>query len=736
MGRGKSTEHPPARRALVFWLVALGAVSILGQIVLLRELFVAFFGSELIYLLAFGFLLCETALGVLAGQRLGAPSGAQVRALFLAFAALLPLLMVFVRALRLLFGGTPGAYLPFLQQLLGMGLALLPFGILVGLLFQRAAVLYVGTGRSFASAYAIESAGGLLGGALATFFLRWGVQNLAAGLLCSLMALLAAGWLPGRERPGRVRVGAVLLGVVLLSCLSLSPALDRWLTALNHPGLAATRDTPYGRVSVTQTLGQIAVFANDGLVFESQGTAAEEFAHLAALQVESPKSVLVLGGGAEGLVFEILKHEPDRVDEVELDATSFHLMMPFLPEEIRESLRADEVHLKIADPRRFLATSGEYDLILVGMGEPDSGQANRFYTREFFAACQEHLAPGGVLAFRLRAAENLWPPALVRRTASIHRALEAVFVEVLVLPGTTNIVLAAEAPLGRDPDVLAVRFRERGIQARLVSPAYIRYLLTNDRLQEIADLLEQAQAPQNTDARPICYQYTLVLWLSRFFPVLGLMDLPTPSAGALWVLAPLAGWALALLFLRRFRAGRRNLLVVAAGFIGMVLESALILGYQVRQGVLFQDLGVLITMFMAGLSLGALVLDRRARQGGGVAGGTGAALIIATAALAAVVAWVFHAGVPMGLPATSVLLLAAGFLVGGLFAYASLRRVEDQAAVIAPLYAADLLGGCAGSLVGSLFLLPVLGLPGAALLMGLVALTLFLLLMRFDDQNQ
>jgi predicted membrane-bound spermidine synthase len=57
-----------------------------------------------------------------------------------------------------------------------------------------------------------------------------------------------------------------------------------------------------------------------------------------------------------------------------------------------------------------------------------------------------------------------------------------------------------------------------------------------------------------------------------------------------------------------------------------------------------------------------------------------------------------------------VLLAAAGFVVAGIFAYASLHEIEDQRNLISPLYAADLLGGSAGSLLGSLILIPLLGL--------------------------
>ena len=49
-------------------LFAIGLVSMLGQVVLLRELNVAFFGSELIYILALGLWLLWTAIGAAVGR--------------------------------------------------------------------------------------------------------------------------------------------------------------------------------------------------------------------------------------------------------------------------------------------------------------------------------------------------------------------------------------------------------------------------------------------------------------------------------------------------------------------------------------------------------------------------------------------------------------------------------------------------------------------------------------------
>jgi hypothetical protein len=100
----------------------------------------------------------------------------------------------------------------------------------------------------------------------------------------------------------------------------------------------------------------------------------------------------------------------------------------------------------------------------------------------------------------------------------------------------------------------------------------------------------------------------------------------------------------------------------------------------------------------------------------------GVALLVAIALLACLAASRFVSPQPPGLPAVTLLLLGAGLLTGGLFAFASLWRVESQGTVIAPLYAADLVGGCAGSLVASLVLIPLAGLPLTLLLVGAAAI--------------
>ena len=267
------------------WLLAVGAVTLLGQVVLLRELSVAFHGSELVTLLALAGWLLGSGLGAGLGRRGGGAAPLLLRSMLLAYAALLPGCAMAARALKQTLGAIPGGELPLLGQLLGASLVLLPCALLAGALFRVTARTWLGPRRSLVQAYGLESAGALLGGALSSGLVLVGMGNLALALLTALLALGAA-VLPGpgarRWLHGLCLAGAVL-GVLLLAG---SGPLDRALTSLDHPSLLDSRDTPYGRVTVEQRSEQAVVYLNGALVHETQGVDPDAFVHPAALQVE------------------------------------------------------------------------------------------------------------------------------------------------------------------------------------------------------------------------------------------------------------------------------------------------------------------------------------------------------------------------------------------------------------------------------------------------------------------
>ncbi len=698
-----------------------------GQVALLRELGVAFYGVELIYIVALGVWLSWTAVGSVLGKRGRAPDISTVGWWFVALGFYFPSGAAAIRAVRLVPGAVAGSYLPLAVQILSVVLCLAPAGVLLGLLFQWAARHYIGldvaseSQKSFASAYAIESAGAAAGGLASTALAMCGMANFAQAVLCA--AFTVATVLLGAS--GRLRFRnaclAVLLGATMVG-LWFSPSLDLQMTRWGHPDLIASLDTPYGRVSVSERGGQYAVFENDAIAFETEGLSSEEFVHLAALHAMKTDRILIAGGGIEGLVREALKYSPSRIDYVEIDGRLLSLLRSCLPERFVGFLDAPSVKVRISDPRKFLEQTREiYDLILVGMPEPSSGQANRFYTQEFFAQCEQKLFAGGVLAVRLPSAENLWTPFMTYRNAGVYKAMKLCFQDVVALPGTTITLIASKGKLVRDPEILKKRFESKGIETKMLPPAYIGYLHENDRFFEIQGKLSGSGAVPNADTRPACYRYTTMIWLSKFAPRLIHREVSATGPGRLFL------WTVVVLFLLcvvafwfagKGKPMRRGvLLVFFAAFAGMVMETQLLLYYQVKQGVLFQNIGVLLMVFMSGMTAGALALakrgkgDRRDFRGGKKARWLFAGFVGSNAVFLALVFFEIAAGIVV----VAALLFAAGFLVSAVLAHESLFVDSDQQKVLSPLYASDLAGGCAGSLAGSLFFIPFLGMEFTAL---------------------
>lgn len=705
-------------------LAALGFVSLLGQVVLLRELLVASFGSELVAILGLGVWMLGTAAGAFLGGRKEALDRLLGSGLVL-LGGLLVIGMGAARLHRLWLPGTPGAFLAPGAQALLLAATLLPASMLSGWLFQAAVRCGRAEGLGLAEGYGTECLGGLGGGLLATFLPALGIGNAGLGLLALSGGLLGA--YPPRKR--WAGWGSLLL--VLGSTWIGAGPLDRLLGRGAEPGSRASVETPYGRTTLRERDGQRSVFVNGALAFESEGTTAEEFVHPAAVRVETPRRVLVLGGLAEGLVQEVLKHGPDRVLGIEMDARALALALEGAPEGTREALAHPAVQVCTGDPRRQVEDSQEtFDLILSALPEPDSGQSNRFYTQEFFLACRGRLSPGGVLALRLRMAENHWTPLQLQRGASVWKALAGLFPQVRILPGSETVMVASAPNANPDPtlDELLGRWRGRGIEARLVGPPYLRYRFGNDRGPRLEAAFMQAQVQPNQDRRPVCHPLTLALWVARFDPdmapaVAGMG--PRLSSGAprgilLAVAVVAGGFGIA----RRHRRLRTALLAALGGFLGMGLEAVVLLGFQARHGALYQDLGLVLAAFMGGLAAGSRAAERvfavREASSGRRTSFPGIVLALALGFLALVVAGLLTHPAWISLGLASGLLLLGGGLSGALLAWAAREVAPGCDAGL--WYGADVLGGFLAAMLVGIGFAPILGLPGTALLFGVVAL--------------
>jgi spermidine synthase len=726
-------------RLPVLWALAgLGLASVMTQLALMRELLCAFAGNEMVLGIALGLWLLLTGLGTSLGRtadKLRNP----LSVLFIAqiLIAIIPLTQVFaVRALRnVVF--VRGAEVGVTGTVLSAAVLLLPFCLVAGYTLTLACSILnrradaSGAGR----VYVADSLGSVVGGALFSFVLVRFLDHIALLAVPALLNLAAAAWLGRAERGAsslspasplrrEIFILALVAGIAAFVWLVNADALS---TALQFPGqnVLFRANSPYGRLVVTESGGETNFIENGIAVVSTPNVEqVEEAAQYAMSQRPEARRVLLVSGGVAGVAKEILKYNVAGVDCVELDPLVIETGRHFLPEHFADP----RIRVIATDARQFVRqTTNRYNVVIFALPDPSTAQLNRFFTVEFFSGVKRVLTDGGVLSFALGRYENYVSPELAQLLASAHRSLQPSFANILVLPGGRVFLLASDGLLHDD---IAARIAAKGVSTKLVNRHYLDAMLTADRLADIQRAVSQPAA-LNRDFSPMLYFYHLRHWMSQF----------TFSFGVL------QGVLLLLLLVYLIRLRGPALVLFASGFAGSALEVVLLLAFQVLCGSVYHQVGVIVTVFMVGLAVGAAWANRpmKSWSNGGLEcwdklghapapslhhSTTPTAkhlshLAFAIAALALLLpAFLFSLNrLSNAVPAfvviqtvIALLTLILAVLVGAQFPLANQLQFDGTVTGASRLYTADFVGASLGALLASTLLIPLMGVTGVCLL--------------------
>jgi len=562
---------------------------------------------------------------------------------------------------------------------------------ILGLRWLRDTVFLQGSSVGFyARVYISDNLGDTSGGALFAFALVYWATPVQAVALAQL-PLLAATWrlMGGGLARGPWRWAAA---AVVLMLLGGGLAVERSSLAVPLRGaLDAYRETRFGRIEVYRDDGQVTLFKDGRPVTGShQAVAAEEAVHYPLAQIDRVGRVLMISAES-GMLEEVSRHRPGAIDYVELD--------PVLAElQFRYGLLKKVPGLTVitTDARRHLQTTAVvYDAIIMSLPEPDTFQVNRFFTTEFFRLAHRHLAPGGVLSFSTRGYDNYLAEAQRRKLACLYQSAALHFRHLLLIPGQRIFFLCRDQPMTAD---IPAALQRKEIATPYIS-GYFHGNVTPQRIDGLNRLASMA-APRNTDYAPRLMRLMLHQWFERF----GTHPLPF-----------VAGLG-ALLAIYLVRASRPEWVLFSTGFMTMGAEILVVFAFQILFGYIYLQIGLIVTVFLAGLMPGAWLgarITTRVTRALGLADlalmvlmvGLGMALALKAMAMPA---WIF---------------LVFGFLVSlacGFQFPLALRIKGGHSDAVSRFFAADLIGAAAGTLVTSTVLVPYFGIMGT--IAGLVLL--------------
>jgi spermidine synthase len=685
-----------------------GGAAVIGQTLVMREGLELFSGNELTMGLMIGGWILGTGLGSLLGVR-RAESGDPGRVLSqrVGFSIAAVVFAVgFLRFAPRIFGLPFGEVIPLERMIPICFIALMPCGLALGAVFPAAARLIPPS-----EAYLQEGIGSFLGGLVCALVLIPFLPSLGILMILVILLIIAFCLACGRWSP----VFLVLLPLLPLPGINrLEFALRRAITGRRE--LVSVLESKYGRSYVFRSGRQFDFYTSGIYDFSYPDKfRAEAAVHYPMLLHPDPRRVLLVGGGLAGGRSEILKHPSVReLICVELDPKFYRWAQKFAA---AETLGGSRSRVVFGDARAYIMdTYDHFDVVILNVPDPVNGQLNRFYTREFFQETRTVLKPGGILSVGVSAPPDIIAPEYAEFLRSVRSSLAASFTHIRELPADRLLFIASDRDPAADAiaDTLVRRIAERGIKTLYVREEYLRSNLSPEKLEYYRRILAPAEVRQNRDLDPICYYYALTLWSGMgSSPVkrilTGLSRLPP-----VFLFLPLLS---ILLFFRR-----RSLVYVslaATGAIGLTLEIALLVLFQLKYGYVYAGVAGLIAAFMAGLAFGAWQYARKsARQVFPLRRLSDLSLINAGIIGLTILNMFFRP--PVWIVDILLLLFAAG-LINGLYFSTVLGVLDRKQAGLA--YGLDLIGSSLAAFTVSVIFIPLAGV--VATLIGAMALSLF-----------
>jgi len=712
----------------------MGMYTLLAQVVFLREILVICGGNELIIGVILGVWLGGIAAGANSGSKI--KKRGYISFLLVMHTALFPILLLLLREVRGILNLSIGELVGFRELLVISIISVLPFSFITGLLFPLFSKEFKSGGASvIGMLYFWESTGGLMGGLLFTFLLVNLISPLEIALAIAILGAILAGLLEIKKRP-HFSLLYFFITIILALYLMEGKHIEqlsikaRWLTiAPSIWELIDSKDTHYQNIALGYHKGVFSLYNNgqwtssfpDPYLYNPE-------VDLIMAQAKDPQKVLLIGSDV-GILIQLLSQSNAKIDYLELDKEYISFLSSYLHTTKLKPWLDSRVKLIIDDGRRYLHTTRKsYELLFIGMPDPTTAMINRFYTCEFFAECKRVLTSHGVLVLKLHTGVDYLGPEMSSYLGSVYKSLKSMFPYVVVVPGTENFLFASKSSiLTSNINQLFARLPEE--------KAYFLFnLFQQERVDFINNFLNTSYAPLNTDNQPVSYFYYLILWcklsgadcLAKIFNKIKNLPFYIYTGMIIVILT------FFYLFVNALPLGlQKNISIfyslTSSAFLGMAMEVLLLFYFQNMFGSLYYKIGIIIALFMIGLSVGAIYSSRF--------------LVFSKNPYAVfvkleLVASLFAFSIPLWISSFSpgekwvellifFLVIIAGIFTGLELPLGSNFYIESKTSIAraaALVDTADHLGASFGAFLSGVFLLPLFGQNNTAYLLGIIKL--------------
>jgi len=675
--------------------ISLGIIASIFQLVILREFSFSIAKNELAFVVAAGLWIAFCSLGSI----IKIPKKLRDFSLCifssLAFSISTCLIHLAKSSLGLKYYETTSLGIVLFLSIILIG----PTAFIIGLAFRHFVQEYLRNHQpqknTYAKFFAFEAIGFFFGGIAFTFYL----VDYTNPLIFSLIPLILLPEIKNHYK--KILSASLIIIITIISALSFNSILRKEFA---NAKIIANLGSAYGPVIAAYKAGATTVFcAGSTLATSEDKSSNEEFIHmsLSATSPSAKKDILFIGAAISGQIKEITKYKLNSLDCLQINPLISKLAQNQLPAGLN-----NEVNFITADPRIYLKnTNKQYDAILMNMPSPINLALNRYFTEDFFKLISARLKSQGIFSFTIPSKREILSPQFIRFDSSIINAVDKIFPSKLIIPSDAMVIITSNDKKINDFELLD-NFAKTNPKTEFFTIYHFKdYLLPS--MRSYTQTMLDKKIPPNSDLNPSGFLNYLILEQIKFYP-----DLKIDFNKIKTILIALLLFLAILIIVTGYLAKKTSCLlnIGAVGFTSISFSTIIFVLFQLYCGDLFWKLGLLIALFMAGLSIGTFFINTIK---------TYRHILLSTLYLFWMLAiYILFSNLKIIANSNYVefifyfYALICGFLTGSAYPLLTQNLLEnkfDDKGIAMVVYSADLIGAFLGTLASGILLLPFLG---------------------------
>lgn len=690
-----------------FSIITLGAISCIAQLILLREFLSVLNGNELSSGIIFANWMLATALGSRLGMLIKSTPRDYIIIITQLLISILPAVSLF--ALRMLRYSIfyVGIDLSIFEIALFSFLLLLPYCLSSGFSFTLYSKALSRQENQINSVYFRDNIGMVIGGVIFSFILVFFFNPTDIVLILVWIGFISTIILLGKNHKLQILfVVIALLGIqIAFNQIDIELLTKSYL--YKNQNIIYNKETPYGNIILTKTQEQINYYCNGVILANSQSIAEdEELAHFAMVQKDSVRNVMLISGILTGVAKEVKKYNPQSIHIIEINPELIKLA-----NEWTDNLKDGTIKAVNIDPTIYInKTTNKYDVVINCLSTADNLLTNRFFTSEFISDLKKILTDDAVIIMSSSETENYINEQSAKSLSILYNTLKKHFKNVLIIPSLRNYFIASnnDVTIEKIMDIFP-----RGIRTEYV-PYYLDLNSITSRSQAIINLISSSNSI-NEDFKPLYYLSQINIWQSRF------------QTNSMLILAI---FLFPIVFVIRSRSAV-NFSLWSVGFSSLGAEILIIFAFQVIYGYVYYMIGIIITFFMLGISLGSffcLKVLKKVKYDNIIVAQLILVLIFAALPFIIMQQRNIQGEALLNIIIFFAIIFIIAFLSGSIFGFSTRLRKSTIEKIAGESYSSDLFGSALGAVFVSTYLLPQFGLLWTSLFISALCLLSLILL--------